>query len=81
MNAPGSAGDGWQEVQVTLMVPMQLPILGNRACRFLVNVLVRVAGVRELSVPVPVDQRSARAVVPEAQVEHEIPSPIAAVTR
>ena len=55
---------------------MQLPVLSNLACRFLVNVLVRVAGVRELSVPVPVDQRSARAVVPEAEVEHEIPSPL-----
>ena len=51
---PGSAGDGRQEVQVTAMVPIQLPVLGNLACRLLVKVLIRDAGVKEFSVPVPV---------------------------
>ena len=81
MNLPGSAGNGRQDVQLTAMVPIQLPVLGNLACRLLVKVLIRVAGVKELSVPVPVPRRSACAVVPEAEVEHEILSPIADVTR
>ena len=38
-----SAGDGRQEVQVTAMVPIQLPVLGNLACRLLDKVLVWVA--------------------------------------
>ena len=78
MNPPGSAGDGRQEFQVTAMVPIQLPVLGNLACRLLVKVLVWVAWVKQLSVPVPVPRRSARAVVPEAEVEHEIQSILAA---
>ena len=36
MNATGCAGDGRQEVQVPAMVPIQFPVLGNLACRFLV---------------------------------------------
>ena len=82
MNPPGSAGDGRQEVQVTAMVPIQLPVLGNLACRLLVKVLIRVAGVKELSVPVPVPRRSACAVVPE-EAEHQILSspPLVCVSR
>ena len=81
MNAPGSAGDGRQEVQVTAMVPIQLPVLRNLACRLLVKVLVWVAWVNQFSVPVPVPRRRARAVVLEAGVEHEILSPLADVAR
>ena len=81
MDAAGSAGDGRQEVQVTAMVPMQLPVLGNLACRLFVKVLVWVAWAKQLSVPVPVPRSSARAVVPEAEVEREILSPIADVAR
>jgi hypothetical protein len=33
------------------MVPIQLPVLGNLACRLLVKVLVGVACMKELSVP------------------------------
>ena len=66
MNPPRSAGDGRQEIQLTAMVPIQLPVLGNLACRLVVKILIRVAGVKGLSVPVPVDQRSAPAVVPKA---------------
>ena len=80
-SAAGSAGDGRQEVQVTAMVPIQLPVLGNLACRLLVKVLIRVAGVKEFSVPVPVPRRSACAAMPKAEVENEILIPIAVVTR
>ena len=45
-------GDGRQEIQLTAMVPIDLPVLGNLSCRLLVEVLVRAAGVKELSVPV-----------------------------
>ena len=45
------------------------------ACRLLVKVLVRVAGVKELSVPVPVPRRSAPTVVPHTEVKHEVLSP------
>ena len=38
-------GCAWQEVKLTAMVPIELPVLGNLACRLLVKVLVRVAGV------------------------------------
>ena len=48
-------GDG-----LTAMVPIQLPVLGNLACRLLVKVLVWVAWVKQLSVAVPVPRRSAR---------------------
>ena len=51
-------------------------ILDNLACRLVIKVLVQVAGVKELSVPVPVPRRSAPAVMPEAEVEHEVLSPI-----
>ena len=37
MDAACSAGDGRQEVQVTAMVPVQLPVLGDLACRLLVR--------------------------------------------
>ena len=69
MNPPRSAGDGRQEIQLTAMVPIELPVLGNLACRLLVKVLVRVARVKELSVPVPVPRRSAPAVMPKAEVD------------
>ena len=75
MNPPRSAGDGRQEIQLTAMVPIELPVLSNLACRLLVEVLVRAAGVKELSVPVPVPGRSAPAVVPHAEVEHEAHRP------
>ena len=42
-----SAGDGRQEVQVTAMVPIQLPVLGNLPCRLLVKVLIWVAWVKQ----------------------------------
>ena len=58
MNPPRSAGDGRQEIQLTAMVPIELPVLSNLAGRLLVEVLVRAAGVKELSVPVPVPWRS-----------------------
>ena len=58
------------------MVPIELPVLVNLACRLLVKVLVRAAGVKGLSVPVPVPGRSAPAVVPHAEVKHEVLSPI-----
>ena len=58
------------------MVPIDLPVLGNLGCRLLVKTLVRLARVEELSVPVPVPRRSAPAVMPEAEVEHEVLSPI-----
>ena len=73
---PGSAGDGRQEVQVTAMVPIQLPVLGNLACRLHVKILIRVAWVKQLSVPAPVPRSSARAVVPEAEFEYKVLSPI-----
>ena len=76
MNPPRSAGDGRQEIQLTAMVPIELSVLGNLACRLLVKVLVRVARVKELSVPVPVPRRSAPAVMPKADVEHKVLSPI-----
>ena len=66
-----------KNLQLTAIVSIQLPVLGNLACRLLVEVLVRVAGVKEFSVAVPVPRRSACAVVPEAEVEHEILCPIA----
>ena len=59
----GSAGDGRKEIQLTAMISIQLPVLGNLACRLVIKVLVRAAGVKKLSVPVPVPRRSARAVV------------------
>ena len=37
------------------MVPIQLSVLGSLACRLLVKVLIRVARVKEFSVPVPVE--------------------------
>ena len=61
MNPPRSAGDGRQEIQLTAMVPIELPVLSNLAGRLLVEVLVRAAGVNELSVPVPVPWRVLRA--------------------
>ena len=69
VDPPRSAGDGRQEIQLTAMVPIELSVLGNLACRLLVKVLVRVARVKELSVPVPVPRRSAPAVMPKADVE------------
>ena len=50
MNPPESAGNDRQEIQLTAMVPIQLPVLGNLACRLLVKVLIRVAWVKEFSV-------------------------------
>ena len=54
MNPPRSAGDGVtdgrQEIQLTAMVPIERPVLCNLACRLLVEVLVRAAGVKELSI-------------------------------
>ena len=76
VNPPRSAGDGRQEIQLTAMVPIELPVLGNLACRLLVEVLVRLARVKKLSVSVPVPRRSAPAVVPKAEVEHKVLSPI-----
>ena len=76
MNPPRSAGDGRQEIQLTAMVPIELPVLCNLACRLLVEVPVRAAGVKELSVPVPVPWRSAPTVVPHAEIKHKVLSPI-----
>ena len=76
VNPSRSAGDGRQEIQLTAMVPIELPVLGNLGCRLLVKVLVRLARVKKLSVPVPVPRRSAPAVMPEAEVEHKVLSPI-----
>ena len=76
VNPPRSAGDGRQEIQLTAMVPIELPVLGNLGCRFLVKVLVGAARVEELSVSVPVPRRSAPAVVPHTEVKHEVLSPI-----
>ena len=76
MNPPRSAGDGRQEIQLTAVVPVELPVLCNDAGRLLVKVLVRVAGVKERSVPVPVPRRSAPTVVPHTEVKHEVLSPI-----
>ena len=46
MNPPRSAGDvshdGRQEIQLTAMVPIELPVLGNLACRLLVKIPVDV---------------------------------------
>ena len=61
-----------QEVKLTAMVPIELPVLGHLACRLLVQVLVLVAGVNELSVPVPVPRRSAPTVVPHAETKHKV---------
>ena len=83
MNAAYSAADDRQAVQLTAMVPIQLPVPVNLACRLLVKVpvsyLVRVAcsWVKQCSVPVPVPRRS---VVPEAEVEHQVLGPVADVT-
>ena len=63
MNPPRSAGDGRQEVQLTVMIPIERPVLGNLAGRLVVKILIRVARVKELSVPVPVPRRSAPAVI------------------
>ena len=52
MNPPRCAVDCRHEIQLTAMVPVELPVLGNLACRLLVKVLVRVARVKEPSVPV-----------------------------
>ena len=49
--------------QQSQQLSIQLPVLGNLACRLVIKVLVRAAGVKKLSVPVPVPRRSARAVV------------------
>ena len=38
VNPPRSAGDGRQEIQLTAMVPIELPVLGNLACRLDVDV-------------------------------------------
>ena len=76
MNPPRSAGDCRHEIQLTAMVPVELPVLGNLACRLLVKILIRVAGVKELSIPVPVPRRSAHTVVPHTEVKHEVLSPI-----
>ena len=35
-------GDGRQEIQLTAMVPIELPVLGNLACRLLVKIPVDV---------------------------------------
>ena len=56
-------------MQLTMVLPIELPVLGNLACRLLDKVLVRVAGVNELSVPVPVPR-------PKAEVEHKVLGPI-----
>ena len=50
MDPPGGAGDDRHEVQVTPMILIKLPVLGNLACRLLIEVLVRVAWVKELQV-------------------------------
>ena len=63
-------------MQLTMVLPIELPVLGNLACRLLVEVLVRLARVKKLSVSVPVPRRSAPAVVPKAEVEHKVLSPI-----
>ena len=76
MNPPRSAGDGRQEIQLTAVVPIELPVLCSLAGRLLVKVLVGVAGVKERSVPVPVPRRSAPTVVPHTEVKHEVLSPI-----
>ena len=76
MNPARGAGDGRQEIQLTVMIPIELPVLCNLAFRFLVKVLVRLARVKKLSVSVPVPRRSAPAVVPKAEVEHKVLSPI-----
>ena len=72
MNPPRSAGDvshdGRQEIQLTAMVPIELPVLGNLGCRLLVKVLVGAARVEELSVSAPVPRRSAPTVVPHTEV-------------
>ena len=57
MNPPRSAGNGRQEIQLTVMVPIELPVLVNLACRLLVKVLVGVACMKELSVPLHYSQR------------------------
>ena len=59
-----------------MVLPIELPVLCNLAGRLLVKVLVRVAGVKERSVPVPVPRRSAPTVVPHTEVKHEVLSPI-----
>ena len=81
MDPPGGAGDGRHEVQVTPMVPIMLPVLGNLACRLLIKVLVRFAWVKQFSIPVPVPRRSPPPVVPHAEVQHKILSPLAEVAR
>ena len=43
MNPPRGAGDGRQEIQLTAVVPIELPVLCSLAGRLLVKVLVRVA--------------------------------------
>ena len=43
VNPPRSAGDGRQEIQLTAMVPIELPVLGNLGGRLLVKVLVEAA--------------------------------------
>ena len=63
-------------MQLTMVLPIELPVLCNLACRLLVMVLVRLARVKKLSVPVPVPRRSAPAVMPEAEVEDKVLSPI-----
>ena len=75
MNPPRSAGDCRHEIQLTAMVPIELPVLGNLGCRLLVKVLVRLARVKKLSVPVPVPRRSAHAVMPKAFVVHKVLCP------
>ena len=63
------------------MVPIQLLVLGNLACRFLVKDPFRVARVKQFFLPVPVPRRSARAIVSKAEVKHEILGPTADVIR
>ena len=62
---------------VTAMVPIQLPVRVNLACRLLIKVFVRFAWVEQCSGSVPVLRRSARTRMPAAEVEHEILVPIA----
>ena len=47
MNPARGAGDGRQEIQLTTMIPIELPVLCNLACRLLVKVLVRLARVKK----------------------------------
>ena len=72
MNPPRSAGDCRHEIQLTAMVPVELPVLGILACRLLAKVLVRVARVKQFSVPVRVPRRSTHPVMPKADVDRSL---------